>query len=162
MNRNDIVMGAIILAVMAGGFLLLRNNQTPTIEVEPTPSTLETLEDQIENNFKVDVPDNAEKAELKDLNGGDGSGLATRLFENNRFSATLLVDLPEPAVGGFYQGWLSDGETFKSLGRLRVAKGGYMVDFSGAQNLDEFSEVIVSEEKASVSTPTNIVLEGSF
>lgn len=162
MNRNDIVMGAIILAVMLGGFLLLRNNQTPAIEVEPTPSAIETLEDQIESNFKVDIPDNVEKAQLKDLSGGDGSGLATRIFENNKFTSTLLVDLPEPAVGGFYQAWLSDGEDFKSLGRLRVAKGGYMVDYSGAQNLEEFTEVIVSQEKGSVSTPSNIVLEGSF
>lgn len=155
-------MGAIILAVMAGGFLLLRNNQTPTIQVEPTPNAIQTLEDQIESTFKVDIPDNVEKAQLKDSSGGDGSGLATRIFENNKFSSTLLVDLPEPAVGGFYQAWVSDGEEFKSLGRLKVAKGGYMVDYSGAQNLEDFPEVVVSEEKTSVSSPSNIVLEGSF
>ena len=101
MNRNDIVMGAIILAVMAGGFLLLRNNNTPALEVIPTPSSIEALEDQIESSFKVDIPDNVEKAELKAVSEGDGSGIATRNFENNKFESTILVDLPDPTVGGY-------------------------------------------------------------
>lgn len=165
MNRRDIVLGAVVLLAIAG--LIYWRQLSSKSEVETVPEAL-SVEDQIEDKFKYTLPDDVEKAELKDVTGGDASAVTTRKFENNKFTSTILADLPDPESGSFYQGWLIKGEEgtddyrIASLGKLTVAKGGWMLDYSGATNYSEYDKVMITLEKKFDLTPETKVLEGSF
>lgn len=166
MDRRDIVIGVIILIILAGAIFMLRRN--PSVpEMANNPSPTPSVESRLEDSFKVDIPDDAEKAELKDVANVNGTAIATRSWENNRYSATVLADLPDPE-SGFYQVWIGRGgatdanTTFVSLGRMRVAKGGWMVEFQSNTNYSDYDTVIVTQESTSDSRPEKHILEGSF
>ncbi len=166
MNRRDIVVGFGILIALVGGVLVLRRSSTPALTSIPTPTP--SSEQKIESSFKVDIPDDVEKADLKDVANVAGTAIATRKYENNTFSATILADLPDPADGEFYQAWiakdsLSDEKTvFASLGRMKVAKGGWMIEFSKKEDLTNQKNVLISLEKTADSKPEKHIMEGSF
>ena len=150
-NRNDVVVGLIILAILAGliYWFRTRGTETPTLpEV-----TIEEREVDLENKFRVDIPDDIEKAELKAVAGKDGIGIATR--------DEILVDLPDPSAGSFYQAWLEKDGKVVSLGKLRVAKGGWLIEYNSA-NYSGYNKVVISEEKVFDSKLETRVLEGSF
>jgi len=75
---------------------------------------------------------------------------------------TILAGLPDPKTGYFYQGWIVNGTTYLSLGKLRVAKGGYLVDFRSTTNYSNIKNVVVTLEKVFNNTPETRILEGSF
>lgn len=162
MNRNDIVIGGVILAVLVGGFLLLRRDSTPALNPQPSPSVMASVEQQLEDAFKVDIPDDVEKTNLEAVGSVGGTGIVTRDFENNVYSVTILADLPEPASGKFYQAWIANGDDFHTLNRLTVGKGGYMLNYKSDHNHPNDNRVVVSEETTVGNAPTDIVLEGSF
>src|SRR3989344_1302747 len=101
MNRRDIVIGAVVLLAIAG--LIYWRQVSKKVSTQTVPETL-SVEDKIEDKFKYQIPDDVEKAELKDITGGDASAISTRKFENNKFTSTILADLPDPVPGSFYQG----------------------------------------------------------
>lgn len=164
MNKRDIVIGSVVILALAG---ILYFRQTNKEEDTVVPETL-SVEDQIEDKFKYDIPDDVEKAELRDVSGGDSSAIATKDYSENKFSSTLLADLPDPDDGYFYQAWISKGEEgsegyqILSLGKLYVAKGGWMLDYSSIKDYSDFEKVVITREKVFDSTPEVKVLEGSF
>jgi hypothetical protein len=164
MNRRDIVIGFIILAVVAAIIYFVRRPKVTPIETLPTPS----VEEQIEDKFKIKIPEDTQKAELKDITGGTLSGIAARKYEAGKFSLTLLADLPDLATGEFYQAWLVRGTTGNanysliSIGQMRIAKGGYLLDYSGNVDYTDYQSVIVSLETKLGQLPANRILEGSF
>lgn len=153
MNKKDIAIGAGILLVLLGAFFLLRRSDNENTDV-PAATPTSSVEQKIESAFKVDIPDDVDKAELK---GDGGSGIATKKFENGKFNATILADLPDSQVP--YKAEIrkaDDDKQIISLGNLRVAKGGYMVEFQANQDLSEYKKVLILGEDSKV------VLEGSF
>lgn len=132
MRARDIVIGLIILAIVAGAIVWFRRPKTP--EPTPTPS----VEEKLEETFRFQIPEDVERAELRDVSGGEGIGIATRDM--------VLADLPEPAATDAYQVWM-DG---KFLGTMRVAKGGYL-----------FEEKMTGK-KIEVKLGDKTILEGSF
>jgi len=157
MKRNDIVIGLIILALLAGAIYFFRR---PKQEVGDIPQV--SIEDRLEESFNMEIPDDLEKAELIDVSGGTGSGIATRSFENGRFSHMILADLPDPTGGEFYQGWLVQGDTQVPTGKMRIAKGGYLLELNTTTDYSDYDQVMVTLEKIADSTPETTVLEGSF
>lgn len=164
MNRRDIVIGLIVLLVVIGLIYWTRRPKTPSITTTPTPST----ESKLEDAFKLTIPEDVDKAELKDVSGGTGSGIATRKFESGRFEHMVLADLPDPATGTFYEGWLVRGKeggadfAFISTGRMRIAKGGYLLEFNSSKDYSDYKGVIVTSEKVDDKKPEKHILEGSF
>lgn len=162
MRSRDIVIGLIILAVVAGAIVLLRRTRAP--EPLPPPS----IEEKIEKSFNFAIPEDVERADLTDVTGGTGSGLATRKYENGRFTHAVLVDLPDPAPGTFYEGWLVRGKegdanfAFISTGRMRVAKGGYILEFESSRDYSDHKGIVVTLEKVDDKKPEKHILEGSF
>ena len=129
MNRRDIITGVIILVLVVAGVLWFRNRSTKEVIV-PTKT-----QENIERSFNLTIPDDVETADLVDVSGGDGSAIATRKYENGTFSHMVLADLADPAGGSFYEGWLVRGKmgdsnfAYISTGKLRMAKGGYLLEF---------------------------------
>ena len=166
MNRRDIVIGVVIVVILAGIIYFRQKNQPQETPVT-TPQTLSTQQ-QIQDKFNVQIPDDVDKAELKDVGGGTSSALATRKFENGTFTSEVLADLPDPAEGTFYQAWLSKGEegqegySLVSLGKLVTAKGGYLVDYQSSTDYSDYPKVMVTLEKTLDNNPETTVLEGSF
>ena len=165
MKRRDIVIGLIILLLLAG-FIYLRQ-RIKSEEEMIVPETLSS-EQIFEDRFNIQIPEDVDKAELKEADGSGGSGLAIRKFEDGRFTHSVLVDLPDPEAGYFYEGWLAKGEdgeddySLISTGKLRLAKGGWMLDFTSSTDLSDHSKVIVSLEKTFDKNLEKKVLEGGF
>lgn len=162
-ERRDIIIGVIVLAVIAALVLYLRRPKTlPTTFSIPTPSSVQK---NIEKTFNVQIPENVEKAELT---GESGMGIATREFANGKYVYTILVNLDEPSSGNFYAGWLVRGKagdsnySVVSLGKLRVAKGGWLVDFESSVNYSDYKNVLVTLEKSLMGKPGKEILTGSF
>ena len=164
MNRRDIVIGIGILLLLAGVVFFRQKGQEENLVV---PQTL-SVEDQIEKSFNIQIPEDVDKAELKDTTGAGSSAIATRKFENGKFEFSVLADLPDPAQGQFYQGWLIKGEegsddfSSVSAGKMRIAKGGWMIEYNSATDYSDHGKVVVSLEKTLDSNIEEKVLEGSF
>ncbi len=165
-NRKDLIIGAVILVGLLIVIIWSRRNQELAIS---TPTPFPTIsEEELEKDFNLDIPDNIDKANLSDVSGGTGLGLATRDFANSTFTVTVLGDLPEPQAGYFYQAWAvrgNEGQTNYaqvSLGKMRVAKGGWLLDFQSKVDYSDYSKVVVSLEKTFDQKMEMKVLEGSF
>lgn len=171
MKSRDIVIG-IVVVVMLGGAIYFSQKRSSQEDLK-VPETLST-EDQLEEKFKIQIPEDVDKAELKDLGGGTASGIATRKFlpaqagADSKFSFTALADLPDPDAGSFYQGWLTKGESGKegfsmiSVGRLSQAKGGWMLNFNSSTDFSDYGNVLISSEKTQDSKTEKRILGGSF
>lgn len=153
-RRRDIVTGLVILVVVAGLVYWFKfRKPTPSVPQVNNPS-IQQVEQGIEDKFKFKVPDNVEKAQLKDITGGDGSGIATK--------NEILVDLPDPEPGTFYQAWLQNANgKLLSLGKLGMVKGGWLISYNGA-DYPTYNKIVISQEKVLDGAIEERVLEGSF
>lgn len=165
MSKRDIIIGVVVLLVLAGSVLYFRRQKKgPELPIIPPPS----VEDKIEKSFNIELPEDVDKATLKDVSGGDSSGIATRKYANGKFTHTALADLPDPEVGEFYEGWLVRGNpgeanfSFISTGKMRVAKGGWLLEFQSSRDLTDYKMVVVTLEKINDKKPEKHILEGSF
>lgn len=159
MNRRDIVIGLLILAALAFAIYFIRKPSQPGIGPSPTPS----VEENLEEKFKMQIPESGQKTELRDVSGGNASAIAVRDFQNNKFTLSILADLPEPPSGEVYEAWLEEGEqTPVLLGRLQVAKGGYLIDYQSSKDYTNFNKLVLTMEKVLDQKIETRILEGSF
>ena len=164
MNRRDIVIGGVILLLLSG---VIYWRQTTRPEETKVPETL-SVEDQLEEKFKFEIPEDVDKAELKDVAGVGATAIATRKYEDGKYTHTALVDIADPEVGTFYQGWVVMGEegsedfSIVSTGKLNLAKGGWMVEFESSTDYSDHDKILITQEKLFDNTPEEKLLEGSF
>ena len=165
MKSRDIVIGIVVLLVI-GGLLYLRQRNKAGDEMK-VPETL-SVEESLEDKFKIQIPEDVDKAELKDVSGGSSSAIATRKYENNKFSHSVLADLPDPEQGSFYEGWLVRGEEGEdnfsviSTVKMSLAKGGYLLEFESNNDYSDYNKVVITLEKVADKLPEKHILEGSF
>lgn len=161
MKTRDVIVGFLVIVIFVTAFILVKNknNKAKVSAVPTTPS----IEQKITSQFGgIKIPDNADKADLLDVTGGKGLGEAARISENGKINVTVLADLEAPKDGYFYQAWAVKDNSYISLGKLRIAKGGYLADSSFSKNYSDYKVIIVSLEKVFDSTPETTVLKGSF
>lgn len=166
MKARDVIIGLIVLVVLITGAIYIRNARKAkslTVPV-PTPNFQQT-----ESKFPgLTVPENADKANLNNVSGGEGVGESFKTFSNGKFALTVMADLPAPAAGYFYQSWLvrgnpgDDNFAFVSLGKMNMAKGGYISELSTSKDYSDYKKVVVTLEKSLDATPEVHILEGSF
>ena len=160
MKRRDIVIGILVI-ILLGGIIYWRQ-KTQKSEEFVVPETL-SVQKEFEDKFKISIPEDVEKSELSDVSGGYASGFATRKYEDGKFTHTILADLPDAPEGSYYQGWLKESDDkLISTGRMKLEKGGYMLEFQSSKDYSSYSKVIVSLEKKLSSKPEKNILEGSF
>ena len=163
MNKRDIAIGVVILLFAAGiVYFFQKDKGDETITIPE--SNIQEVENILEEKFNVELPDDVEKVELTDLNGGNVSGVATRKFESGVSYHTVLADLPELSEEGeTYMVWLenADGEIVNA-GTLAKAKGGFVLDFTSNIDYMSYNKVFVTKETNSDSTPETKILEGEF
>ena len=151
-NRKDVLVGLVIVVVVILGASLFKKLKTPKVFPSPAPQTV-SYKDELENIFNLNIPKDTNTIDLKDVSGGNARGIAT--------STEVLVDIEDPEVGYFYQGWLENDGNFVSLGKLRIAKGGWLLEYDGSK-YPNYKKIIISLEKRFDSTIETKILEGSF
>ena len=145
MKGKDILVAFIVLVIIVAGILIL--NKKPKVTKVSLPSPTPSIQQQIQDKFAgLSIPQNTEQTELKDVSGGSGMGLATR--------SEILADLPTPPAGQSYQAWIGNGQRLILLGKLEMAKGGYILDYNSAKYAGYNGIVITLGGKH--------ILEGSF
>jgi hypothetical protein len=165
-DKREILIGFVVILVLALGIFFWRRSKTnlKVPEATPTPS----VQNQIESKFNVQIPENVDKAELKDVSGGASGAVVTRKYDKGLFSFTLLANLPDLADREFYEGWLTKGKSgdsdysLISLGKLRIAKGGYLLEFQSSKDYSGYNRAIVTREQVNDTKPEKTILEGSF
>lgn len=147
-SKKDIIIGFAIILIVVFGAYFYKRSKSPKIYTLSTPVPIIFQED-IENDFKYNIPDNITAIELK----GEGRGLAT--------NKEILADIENPIAGYFYQGWVEDNDKLTSLGRLVEGKGGWMLEFPEVSDVEN-KKIIVSLEKVFDNKIEKRILEGSF
>ena len=163
MSKRDIVIGFVIFAIVAAVIFWTKKPRVIPVE-SPAPTA---SPQKIEEIFNYTIPEGVEKTDLKDVLGTGANGIATRKYENNKFELVILADLEDPNEG-FYQAWLAKGKegevgfSYVKLGSLRLAKGGYLLEFESASDYTSYNQVLVTLEKTDDTKIEKRVLEGSF
>jgi len=98
-----------------------------------------------------------------------GDVQATVSFFNGTFTHALMADIPQPAEGKFYEGWLVQGTDFFSTGRLENIGGDeavyYTLLYTNTEDQRAYNEVVVTEETESLGldgNPETHIFEGTF
>lgn len=164
----DVVTGIIVIAVVVTSGLIYKNLKSPKTLPTTPPSV---IKEEMVEEFNFDIPDDVETADLIDVTGGTGKGIATRKYENGTFTHAVLADLTDLNLetgSDFYEGWLVRGNvgdsnfSFISTGKMRIAKGGYLLEFSSSTDYSDYTGVVITLETIFDKTPEAHVLEGSF
>lgn len=160
-------VGLAVIVVLVGGLWWWRAKRVEKAEVLPAEGQGVEIEDrasELAKRLGVVLPDNVETAELKDVTGSVGRGLATRSYADGKFEHTVLAELSEPGIGEWYEGWLVRDEPFSSIytGKLRMAKGGFLLEFGDDMDWRDHAKVVVTLERKDDRQPETHVLEGTF
>jgi hypothetical protein len=160
MKTRDVVIGLVVLILLIAGAFIIRDARRAKTLKSPLPTP--TFQ-QVEGKFpSLKVPANANRINLNDVTGSNQMGEAFRTSQDNKFTLTIIGSLPTPKAGYFYQGWIVNGNTFVSTGKLDIAKGGYLSEFSSVKDYSSYKKVVVTLEKVFDSMPETHILEGSF
>ena len=145
MKTRSIFIAFVVVVIAVAGILFI--NKKLKVNKLLAPSVTPTIQQKIESKFLgLTIPTDAERAELKDVSGGGGIGLATR--------TEILADLPDPPKGQLYQARLEKDDKTVLIGNLRVAKGGWMISYN--------SGAYPGYNKVIVTLGDTHILEGSF
>lgn len=154
MEKKQAIVGLfVILAIIGVAVGINKAKKGPAVPLTlPSPSVTE----EIQKTFNLTIPSDVEKTDLNKVGDVEGMGIVTRKWQNGKFELTVLADLPETETGAPYQVWLqkTSGEKL-FLGDLRVAKGGYLLEFESGLDYSSYQKVIIATSKTNV-------LEGSF
>lgn len=151
MGSNVVIGFVIIILIVAGAFYYRKTLRDKKVSA-PTPVSIEFKKD-FADSFKIDIPSDVNTIELKDVSGGDSRGIAT-----NR---EILIDANDPEKGFYYEAWLESSDKLVSLGKLQIAKGGWILSYDNSKNLDS-TKVVISLEKINDNKIEKRILEGSF
>jgi hypothetical protein len=144
MKTRDIVIGFVFLVILIAGVLWIvriKNTKTTSLPL-PTPN----IAQQIKNTFP-NIPDGVERANLKDVTGGNALGVATR--------TEVIANLPSLTKGRSYQVVLEDssGKTV-NLGLMKLSKSGYLLEYTSSK-YPGYNKIIIEQGSTHI-------LEGSF
>lgn len=154
MKSRDIIIGFVFLVVLIAGVLWIFKFRG--IKTLVTPTQTPTISQKVTNTFpSLDVPVGADRANLSDVSGGTGLGVATRQKTNGNFAVTVMANLPNPPANSFYQAYLTNNNGNISLGKMNLTKSGYLVNFISSQDLTGYNKVVVTHG-------ITHILEGSF
>ncbi len=102
---------------------------------------------------------------LKSVNNFVGSGLAIRSFIDGEYKHTVNAQLMDPQSGKFYEGWLVNGKSFFSTGKLIKVDDEYVLNYVSKEDKREYKQVVITEETevdGLDNKPETHVLEGEF
>jgi hypothetical protein len=152
-SKKDVITGfVIILLIIVGVYLYQKNKNKVVPESISTPVSFE-FKKEFSDTFKIDIPEDVNSVELKDISGGDSRGIATE--------TEILVDANNPTESKYYEAWLEKDGMLVSMGKLQMAKGGWLLSYDKSK-YEDYKKIIVSLEKINDNKIETRILEGSF
>lgn len=147
MERRKIFAGLFVVLVILGViFGIKKAKESKVVAPLDIPTQEETQE--LESRFNLTIPDDSEKINLQ----GEGVGIATRKYEGGVFSHVVIADLPEPEKGK-YEGFLVKDENNRiQTGTLKLAKGGYILEFTSNTDYSSYSKVEIKLQDKTILT----------
>jgi len=162
--KNKYIFGAAVLIVItAAAALFLSQNKTGGQESQSSSQESDGLQPSAQPKQTV------ETTELTAVGGYAGTGTANRDYNGKTFVHLVVAQLPNPADGKFYEGWLVQKEptlTFISTGKLEKEGGDdFVLLFTSETDYSNYHDVVVTEETESLGLDDRVethVLEGTF
>jgi hypothetical protein len=164
-SRNILVgVVVVIILILIAIFVIRRSQEAANLLKVNThlPTPVSQFQQSLQDNFGITVPPTAIKSDLKDVSGGSQMGLATVDKQNSQNTYTVIANLEDPTSGYFYEAWLVNGTDTIPLGKLNVAKGGWLINYSSSKDVSDHKTVWITLEKVDDNTPEKHILEGSF
>ena len=129
------------------------------------PETQKTASPLVEKSPAKAMGTIRKQGELKDVSGRDGSGMAQVIFEEGKFTHSVIALIPDPPSGQFYEGWLVKKEggqvvNFFSTGKMTKEGGAYILNFEDKKDYPEHNDVVITLEKIDDKKPEKHILEG--
>jgi hypothetical protein len=162
MNFKNIWVWVGIVVIVAAGvtvYFVFSGGDGSSVEVESVEQVSEVVTEQTQD------ADAQEMANLVAVGTYDGSGTATRRITDSEFIHTVDAQIADPADGKFYEGWLVDGASFFSTGKLVKSGDLYTLEYTSDEDQSDYASVVITEETevdGLDGNPEAHVLEGSF
>ena len=165
-NTKLIVLGVVLLGLAVAGYFLFQKSQNQT----ETPNTQSGSE--INDKMMVEEQDvmtlimgseNSLRGQLEDVSGGNGSGAANLLRNTGALYHFVEADLPEPADGSVYEGWLVTNTPdlkYFSTGVMKQSNGTYTLLYFTDNEYQGYDNVVITLETKVDATPEKHILEG--
>ncbi|TAL49656.1 anti-sigma factor [Patescibacteria group bacterium] len=166
-DRNSVLVEA-----RENGLIMSESEVNLMSQTSPTIDPAVRVTQDIQTYLKANVRDWFSAA-LADVTGGSSFGIAHSQFASGIF--TLVVEmgnLPEPASGYFYEGWLVERDEepldepplrLISIGRAQKTEDGYAMVYRSGTDLTEYNFFVLTlEPDDGNSTPAEHILEGTL
>lgn len=107
-------------------------------------------------------------AKLTDVSAGDSTGVAEASYTKQKFSATISAQLPTPAEGFYYEGFIIKALPILdkvSIGELVSTEDNsteYKLSFESTDNFTDYTRIVVTLEKRGDKDSSKTILDGSF
>lgn len=164
MKSSSCALLALVLALLLGGAFYFYSQKN---QVKDKPLTSqEGISESSDSESNAPTVIEPEKATLVDVSGGEGQGIANRIYSTNKFIHTITAQLKSPESGKYYAGWLikQDGgtEDVVSTGKLEQnGENDYYLEFRSENDYTLYKKVLVTLQSGGDKPETNI-LEGQF
>ncbi|MBI2474017.1 anti-sigma factor [Candidatus Uhrbacteria bacterium] len=162
---DTIDRGSILIEAKENG-LIMKDEEIAKMKAQPLESDAGTIFTDVSSYEDVAVKGWISAA-LADVTGGDSFGLAYAHFEDGTYTIiSKMGNLPEPAQGYFYEGWLvrrGDDFSVLSIGHAVKTEKGYMNVYQSPTDLSDHAFYVLTLEPEDGNTaPEEHILEGSF
>ena len=165
-SSSDVIdRGSILIEAKENG-LIMKDEEITQMKAQPLESNKGAIFTDVSGYEDLAVK-GWTSAALADVTGGDSFGLAYAHFEDGTYTIiTKMGNLPEPAQGYFYEGWLvrrGDAFSVLSIGRAVKTESGYMNVYQSPTDLSDHAFYVLTLELEDANTaPEEHILEGSF
>ncbi len=162
---DTIDRGSILIEAKENG-LIMKDEEIAKMKAQPLESDAGTIFTDVSSYEDVAVKGWISAA-LADVTGGDSFGLAYAHFEDGTYTIiSKMGNLPEPAQGYFYEGWLvrrGDDFSVLSIGPAVKIEKGYMNVYQSPTDLSDHAFYVLTLEPEDTNpAPEEHILEGSF
>lgn len=145
---------------------MLEQNKKQSDQIITKEVTDETTdESELVSQEEAEPEPEVEITMLEAVGSYTGSGTASRYFDSGRFIHIVEAEIPEPADGKFYEGWLVKGASFFSTGKMESVDGRYELIYEANEDKSDYDDVVITEETEADGLdgkPEAHVLEGKF
>jgi hypothetical protein len=155
---NKLLILIVIVALAAGALWLFFQGTSPKEEARVIAPQKTRFQ------MSMEMPQ-AQRASLLAVEGSTGFGMAYRLFQEGVFSHGVLAEMPLPAPGSVYEGWLvqpSPLQFFSTGVMTQNEHGQWELEYTAAVDYPSYSKVVITQETLVDETPEAHILEGDF
>ncbi len=145
----------LVLGLVIVGLLMWRKGQSEDQPVADIASE-EEVEQRVNHLLEqanISLPENSERINLRALEGVEATGVVSLSKDENETRVAVIASLPENESENYVVWMVGDGVDALKLGRLRLAKGGYLLDQSVSEDLRQYERVLIGKESDLPDSP---------